>query len=42
MVGVVKVVEGLGFHEYGQEKFTMTLNELRTEHDTVKKLGLLD
>lgn len=40
--GVVKVVEGLGFHEYGQEKFAMTLNELRTEHDTVKKLGLLD
>lgn len=40
--GVVKVVDGLSFHEYGQEKFTMTLNELRTERDTVKKLGLLD
>ena len=39
---MVKVVEGLSFNEYGQEKFNATLNELRTERDTIQKLGLLD
>ncbi len=40
--GVIKVVEGLKFNEYAQEKFDATLNELRKERDTVKELGLLD
>ena len=40
--GIVKVVEGLNFNEYSQAKFDATLNELRTERDTVKELGLLD
>lgn len=40
--GIIKVVEGLNFNEYSQAKFDATLNELRTERDTVKELGLLD
>ena len=40
--GVVSVVEGLSFNEYAQEKFDATLNELRSERDMVKSLGLMD
>ena len=40
--GVVSVVEGLKFNDYAQEKFNATLNELRSERDIVKELGLLD
>ncbi|MCP0914040.1 MULTISPECIES: malate dehydrogenase [Legionella] len=40
--GVVSVVEGLPFNEYSQAKFNDTLNELRSERDAVKELGLLD
>ena len=40
--GELKVVEGLTLNDYGQEKFNLTLNELRQERDTVKSLGLLD
>ena len=40
--GAVKVVEGLSFNEYSQEKFNATLDELRSERDAVKALGLLD
>lgn len=40
--GVVKVVPGLKLNDYGQEKFNLTLNELRGERDAVKDLGLLD
>ena len=40
--GVVRVVEGLTFNEYSQIKFNETLNELRSERDAVKSLGLLD
>jgi len=40
--GTLKVVEGLTLNAYGQEKFNLTLNELRQERDTVKSLGLLD
>jgi malate dehydrogenase len=40
--GELKVVEGLSLNEYGQEKFDITLNELRQERDMVKELGLLD
>jgi len=40
--GVVNVVEGLSFNGYSQEKFDATLNELRSERDMVKSLGLMD
>jgi malate dehydrogenase len=39
--GQLKVVEGIGFNAYSQEKFDLTLNELRSEYDAVKALGLL-
>lgn len=39
--GVVSVVEGLSFNDYSQEKFNLTLDELRSERDAVKSLGLL-
>lgn len=40
--GAINVVEGLTFNEYSQIKFNETLNELRSERDMVKELGLLD
>lgn len=40
--GVVNVVEGLEFNDWSQEKFNLTLNELRQERDIVKDLGLLE
>lgn len=40
--GVVHVVEDLPFNDYSQAKFNETLNELRSERDAVKSLGLLD
>lgn len=40
--GVLKVVEGLSLNEYTQHKFNETLNELRSERNTVQELGLLD
>ena len=39
--GEVKVVEGIEHNEFGTEKFQKTLNELREERETVKKLGLI-
>lgn len=39
--GQLKVVEGIDFNAYSQEKFDLTLNELRSEHDAVKALGFL-
>lgn len=39
--GVVKVVEGIEFSDFGKEKFTATLEELRSERDTVKEQGLV-
>jgi malate dehydrogenase len=39
--GVLKVVEGIEHNEFGTEKFNATLNELRTERDTVKEMGLI-
>lgn len=39
--GKVNVVEGIEFNAYSQEKFALTLEELRQERDTVKALGLL-
>ena len=40
--GRIEVVEGISFNPYSQEKFDLTLNELRSERDAVKALGLLD
>ena len=40
--GKLVVVENLPLNAYGQEKFNITLNELRQERDAVKELGLLD
>jgi malate dehydrogenase len=39
--GKLKVVEGIKQNAFGQEKFMATLNELRSERDTVKQLGLI-
>ena len=38
----IQVVTGLAFDAYSQEKFDLTLNELRAEREAVKDLGLLD
>lgn len=40
--GELIVIDNLSLNEYGQERFNITLNELRQERDTVKSLGLLD
>ncbi len=40
--GKVRIVEGLSLNAYSQEKFDITLAELRSERDSVKELGLLD
>jgi malate dehydrogenase len=39
--GKLKVVEGLKLNDFGTEKFNLTLNELRSERDSVKELGLI-
>ncbi|MDD0853165.1 malate dehydrogenase [Halobacteriovorax sp. GB3] len=39
--GQLKVVEGVEHNEFGKQKFEATLDELRTERDTVKELGLI-
>lgn len=39
--GKVKVVEGISHNDFGQEKFKVTLDELRGERDAVKTLGLI-
>ena len=40
--GKLKIIEGLPLNAFGQEKFNLSLNELRQERDMVKELGLLD
>lgn len=40
--GQLKVVEGISFNQFSQEKIDVTLNELRSERDAVKELGLID
>ena len=40
--GQLKVVKHLPMNDFAQEKFNITLDELRHERDTVKSLGLLD
>ena len=39
--GKIKIIEGLKHNEFGQEKFKLTLDELRGERDAVKSLGLI-
>ena len=39
--GVCKVVEGVTHNDFGSEKFKTTLDELRSERDTVRDLGLV-
>ena len=39
--GQLKVITGLSHNEFGQEKFNITLDELRKERDAVKELGLI-
>jgi malate dehydrogenase len=39
--GKLSVVEGIEFNEFSKEKFTVTLNELLSERDAVKELGLI-
>lgn len=39
--GKIYTVENLTFNEFAKEKFNITLDELRQERDTVKKLGLI-
>lgn len=40
--GAFRVIEGVELNAYSTEKFNATLNELRSERDAVKTLGLLD
>lgn len=39
--GKSKVITGLSFNDFAQEKFNLTLDELRKERDAVKELGLI-
>jgi malate dehydrogenase len=39
--GKLKVIEGIKHNEFGQEKFKLTLEELRGERDAVKSLNLI-
>jgi malate dehydrogenase len=39
--GKIKVVEGLEHNEFGKGRFKVTLDELKSEHQAVKELGLL-
>lgn len=40
--GELSVVEGVTHNDFGQEKFQVTLDELRAERDAVKELGLIE
>lgn len=39
--GKLSVVDGIEFNDFSKEKFNLTLNELRSERDSVKELGLI-
>ena len=39
--GKLKVVTGITQNAFGQEKFDLTLDELRKERDAVRELGLI-
>ena len=40
--GCVRVLEGISLNPYSQEKFNVTLAELRAERDAVRALNLID
>lgn len=40
-LGKIKVVEGIQHNDFGHEKFKATVEELRSERDAVKSLGLI-
>ncbi len=40
--GKLKVIAGLQQNAFGQEKFALTLDELRKERDAVRELGLIE
>ncbi|NNM58318.1 MAG: malate dehydrogenase [Legionellales bacterium] len=40
--GQFRVVEGVELNTFSQEKFALTLDELRSERDAVRELGLID
>lgn len=40
--GTLKILDNLPLNSFSQEKFNLTLNELRQERDIVKELGLLN
>ncbi len=40
--GQLNVIKGLAHNAFGQEQFQITLDELRSERETVKALGLVD
>ncbi len=39
--GKLVVIDGIQLNDFSQEKFNLTLNELRSERDSVKELGLI-
>jgi malate dehydrogenase len=39
--GKLSIIEGVKHNDFGMEKFNLTLNELRSERDAVKELGLI-
>lgn len=39
--GKIRVIDGLKLNDFGMEKFNLSLNELRSERDAVKELGLI-
>lgn len=39
--GKLKMIEGIKLNSFSEEKFKITLNELRSERDAVKELGLI-
>ena len=39
--GKLKIVDGVKLNDFSTEKFNLTLNELRSERDAVKELGLI-
>jgi malate dehydrogenase len=39
--GEIKVVENVSHNDFGTEKFKATLDELKSERDTVKEMGLI-
>lgn len=39
--GELSIIEGITHNDFGQEKFQITLDELRAERDAVKQMGLI-